>query len=501
MIGRRLSKRYEILNLIGEGATAVVYRARDHKLNRTVALKVLLAQSRPATQQRFLQEALAAAQLHHPNIMAIFDQDEDDGMQFLVVEYIEGTPLENMIPADPAVVIRTGAQIARALDYAHARGIVHRDIKPANIIVTRDDQAKLMDLGLALPRAAKRVTAAGMIIGTPAYLSPEQAQGLPLDYRTDIYSLGVVLFEMVTGQLPFSEDDIQALLLQHVRQPAPAPRSLKPELPPELDAVILKALEKSPARRFQSAGAMADALETIKLGAPADAADAETARSTQTTAGHPARGPVRIALADDHQILLTALVGLLAEQPDFLVVGQAGDGARALQMVAEQQPDVLLLDLNMPVRSGLEVLPEIRRAAPATKVLILTGRNEDFYIMQALRAGAQGYLLKLAPASDLIDGIHRVMQGQMVLGAGVAEKVVSGMLGGPPLTEDERRLMLYVAAGLNNEAIAARMERSIIVVTELLARAMDKLGAADRNGAALAAIRAGYILPDELQTL
>jgi DNA-binding NarL/FixJ family response regulator/tRNA A-37 threonylcarbamoyl transferase component Bud32 len=500
MIGRRLSKRYEILNLIGEGATAVVYRARDHKLNRIVALKVLLAQSRPATQQRFLQEALAAAQLHHPNIMAIFDQDEDDGMQFLVVEYIEGTPLENMIPADPAVVARIGAQIARALDYAHARGIVHRDIKPANIIVTRDNQAKLMDLGLALPREAKRVTAAGMIIGTPAYLSPEQAQGLPLDYRTDIYSLGVVLFEMATGQLPFSEDDIQALLLQHVRQPAPAPRSLKPALPTELDAVILKALEKSPARRFQSAGAMADALETIKLESPADTADVETARSTQTT-GRPAAGPIRIALADDHQILLTALVGLLAEQPDFLVVGQAGDGARALDLAAEQQPDVLLLDLNMPVRSGLEVLPEIRRAAPRTKVLILTGRNEDFYIMQALRAGAQGYLLKLAPASDLIDGIHRVVQGQMVLGAGVAEKVVSGMLGGPPLSEDERRLMLFVAAGLSNEAIAARMERSIIVVTELLARAMDKLGAADRNAAALAAIRAGYILLDELQTI
>ncbi|HYO89349.1 MAG TPA: serine/threonine-protein kinase, partial [Candidatus Limnocylindrales bacterium] len=263
MIGRRLSKRYEILGLVGEGATAVVYRARDLKLNRIVALKVLLAQSRPATRQRFLQEALAAAQLHHPNIMSIFDQDEDDGFQFLVVEYIEGTPLENMIPADPAVVVRVGAQIAHALHYAHERGIVHRDIKPANIMVTASGQAKLMDLGLALPREAKRVTAAGMIIGTPAYLSPEQAQGQPLDFRTDIYSLGVVLFEMATGQLPFSEDDIQALLLQHVRQPAPAPRSLKPDIPADLDAVILKALEKSPARRFQSAGAMADALDAV----------------------------------------------------------------------------------------------------------------------------------------------------------------------------------------------------------------------------------------------
>lgn len=500
MIGRRLSKRYEILSLVGEGATAVVYRARDLKLNREVALKVLLAQSRPATQQRFLQEALAAAQLHHPNIMSIFDQDEDNGVQFLVVEYIEGTPLESMIPASPAVVVRIGAQIARALHYAHARGIVHRDIKPANIIVTPDQQAKLMDLGLALPREAKRVTATGMIIGTPAYLSPEQAQGLPLDHRTDIYSLGVVLFEMATGQLPFSEDDIQALLLQHVRQTAPAPRSIRPDLPADLDATILKALEKSPARRFQSAGALADALEAVVLTSADDADDPEAARSTQTITSRSTR-PIRLVLADDHQILLAALVGLLSEQPDLVVVGQAGSGAAALEITAEQKPDVLLLDLNMPVRSGLDVLPEIRRVSPKTKILVLTGRSEDFYIFQALRAGAHGYLLKLAPSADLIDGIHRVMDGHLVLGSGVAEKVVAGMLQGTPITEDERRLLLLVAAGYNNEAIAERMGRSLIVVTELLASAMDKLGAADRNAAALAAMRAGYILPDELQTV
>lgn len=500
MIGRRLSKRYEILSLVGEGATAVVYRARDLKLNRVVALKVLLAQSRPATQQRFLQEAVAAAQLHHPNIMSIFDQDEDDGVQFLVVEYIEGTPLESMIPADPGVVVRIGAQIARALHYAHARGIVHRDIKPANIIVTPDGQAKLMDLGLALPREAKRVTAAGMIIGTPAYLSPEQAQGQPLDYRTDIYSLGVVLFEMATGQLPFSEDDIQALLLQHVRQPAPAPRTVRPGLPPDLDAIILKALEKSPARRFQSAGAMAEALDAAALMPAAVTADLEAARSTQTTASH-GSSPIRLVLADDHELLLTALVGLLSEQPDLVVVGQAGDGAAAFEVTARQKPDVLLLDLNMPVRSGLDVLPEIRRASPATKVLILTGRNEDYYIIQALRAGAHGYLLKLAPSADLIDGIHRVLDGHVVLGAGVAEKVVAGMLQGAPISEDERKLLLLVAAGYSNEAIAERMERSLIIVTELLASAMNKLGATDRNAAALAAVRAGYIPPDELQTV
>lgn len=504
MIGRILNGRYEILGLVGEGATAIVYRARDRKLNRIVALKVLHPQSRPAAQQRFLQEALASAQLHHPNIMSIFDLDEDLGQQFLVVEFIEGTPLSDLIPVSLRVAVETGMQIARALHYAHQRGIIHRDIKPANIMVTPGGQAKLMDLGLALPPEAKRVTAAGMIIGTPAYLSPEQAQGQALDFRTDIYSLGVVLFEAVTGQLPFNQDDIQALLLQHVREAAPSPRSVNPALPPELDAVILKSLEKSPSRRFPNAGAMADALEAVPLetAAPvqAEASDDESL-SRKTAPTRAAASPIRLILADDHRILLIALVALLSERPEILVVGQAGDGAAALQLVIEQKPDVLLLDLNMPVRSGLDVLPDIRKASPATKVLVLTGRNEDFYIVQALRAGAHGYLLKSAAEADLVDAIQRVLQGQLVLGAGVAEKVVSGMLTGSPLSDDERRLMLYVAAGFDNEEVATRMNRPLPGVIELLARAMDKLGAHDRSAAALAAVRSGYILLDELQSL
>ena len=503
MIGRILSRRYEILNLVGEGATAVVYRARDRKLNRIVALKVLHPQSRPAAQQRFLQEALASAQLHHPNIMSIFDLDEDLGQQFLVVEYIEGTPLGDMIPASLDVVVRVGVQIARALHYAHQRGIIHRDIKPANIMVTPDGQAKLMDLGLALPPEAKRVTAAGMIIGTPAYLSPEQAQGQALDFRTDIYSFGVVLFESATGQLPFNQDDIQALLLQHVREAAPSPRAINPAIPPELDAIILKALEKSPARRFPNAGAMAEALEVVPLEPvePVTEAAADESANRKTATSRAAASPIRLVLADDHRILLIALVALLSERPDILVVGQAGDGAAALQTVVEQKPDVLLLDLNMPVRSGLDVLPEIRQASPSTRVLVLTGRNEDFYIVQALRAGAHGYLLKSAAESDLVDAIQRVLQGQLVLGAGVAEKVVSGMLTGSPLNEDERRLILYVAAGLDNDEIAVRMDRPLPAIIELLAGAMNKLGARDRNAAALAAVRSGYILLDELQAL
>ncbi|PJF24239.1 MAG: hypothetical protein CUN53_18830, partial [Phototrophicales bacterium] len=183
MIGRTFRNRYEIQSLLGEGSTATVYKGLDRRLNRVVALKVLLPQVRETARKRFMQEATSSAQLNHPNIMAIYDMDEEHGQHFLVVEYVEGETLTAYVPSDPATVAEIGAQIAAALGYAHEREIIHRDIKPANIKVTPAGVVKIMDLGLALPREAKRVTADGMIIGTPAYLSPEQAQGLTLDYR------------------------------------------------------------------------------------------------------------------------------------------------------------------------------------------------------------------------------------------------------------------------------------------------------------------------------
>ncbi|MEO1645539.1 MAG: serine/threonine-protein kinase, partial [Chloroflexota bacterium] len=214
MIGNKLNNRYEVKKLIGEGATSTVYLGIDEVLGRNVALKILHTQVRETTRKRFFQEAMAAAQLNHPNIMAIYDRGQDKDRNYLVIEYVEGKPLSDYIPSDVETVIMLGTQIAEALQYAHEREIIHRDIKPANIMVTPNKMIKIMDLGLALPREGIRVTQAGMVIGTPAYISPEQAKGKDLDYRTDIYSLGIVLYEMATGELPFNADDITALLLQ-----------------------------------------------------------------------------------------------------------------------------------------------------------------------------------------------------------------------------------------------------------------------------------------------
>jgi DNA-binding NarL/FixJ family response regulator len=507
MIGRRFRNRYEIVQHLGDGSTATVYRAKDLRLGRDVALKMLLPHVRETTRKRFFQEANAAAQLNHPNIMAIYDIDEENGQYFLVVEYVEGDSLTHYVPSPADVVVELGRQIATALQYAHDRDIIHRDVKPANIMVTPDRQVKLMDLGLALPREAKRVTADGMIIGTPAYLSPEQAQGQPLDARTDIYSLGVVLYEMATGQLPFDSDDIPALLLQQVKQAPPPPRLVVPDLPVVLEGVILKCLEKKRERRFQSCEALAVSLDASLSGAVSATATSSsaTARSTRTASENAAR-PIRLVLADDHTLLRKTLIGFLEGQDQLMVVGEAGDGDGALAVVLQQQPDILILDLNMPGKGGLDVLPDIRIKAPQVKVLVLTGRNEDWYIMQALRSGAHGYLLKSAEESDLLEGIQKVMQGHLVLGHGVAEKVVTGLLGGRSesdgrLTDKERSLLLYVAAGYENDQIAGVLGITMPQVIELLASTMNKLSARDRSAAALTALKQGYILIEELHTL
>jgi serine/threonine protein kinase/DNA-binding CsgD family transcriptional regulator len=519
MIGTKLNQRYEILDLLGEGATSTVYKGKDTLLGREVALKVLHPHVRDTTRERFFQEAMAAAQLNHPNIMAIHDRGVDNGRDYLVVEYVQGDPLTHYIPSVPETVVVLGIQIARALHYAHERDIIHRDIKPANIMVTPEGQVKIMDLGLALPREAKRVTAPGMVIGTPAYISPEQAKGKTLDRRTDIYSLGIVLYEMSSGELPFNADDITALLLQHVQQAPPPPRLITPELPIPLESIVLKCLEKDRARRFQTCRALADALQAVfsrdqiqippafgedtKPPAPPmnpneNIAEAEEEPRRRRT------GPViRVVLADDHALLRRMLVSYLQSNEDIIIVGEASDGDIALEQTLANKPDLLLLDLNMPSRGGLEILPEIRKQAPDVKVLVLTGRDDDHYIMRALRSGAHGYVLKTSDEANLLDSIRKVMAGEMVLGRGIAEKVVTGLLGNDAsrLSEKELDVLRCVAAGMDDEAISARLKLGMTELIEIHARVLDKVGARDRSSAALKALRSGLILIEDLQDM
>lgn len=496
MIGVVLNGRYTIEELIGEGATATVYRALDGRLQRQVAVKVLLPHVHETTRKRFRAEALAVAKLTHPNIMAVYDVDKDGQHEYLVVELINGQPLYDFIPAEPKLVAELGRQICLALDYAHRADVIHRDIKPANIYVTPDQQIKIMDFGLAIGRDTKRLTAQGTIIGTPAYLSPEQAQGLALDHRTDIYTTGVVLYELLTGELPFDADDITSILIQQVKKP-PTPPSLIMDTPvPEpLEQAILKALEKKPDNRFQTAAEMAAALSQILETAPLS-----LLRETTETGAAESKD-IRVVLADDHVILRTSLGMFLNDCPGISVVGEASDGEEAYKLVELQHPHVLLLDLNMPGTNGLEILPRLRRDFPKLKVLVLTGRDENVYIMRALRAGANGYVLKTIEEKELELAVQNVAAGNMVLGHGVAEKVVAGLSKfeeGKPLNAIELDILICVAAGLEKHETARKLGMSEDEVTANLIHIIDTLKVKSETDAALIALRAGWISVDTI---
>lgn len=290
MIDTLLAGRYRIQSQLGEGGMAIVYKAMDIVLHRVVAIKVLRPQYAGDDEfvERFRREAQAAASLSHPNVVNIFDVGEAGGVHYIVLEYVQGQNLKQIVREEGRLVPRRAARIAaavaRALQAAHERQLVHRDIKPHNILITPEGRVKVTDFGIARATSASTLTEAGMVIGSVHYFSPEQARGQAVGPAADLYSLGVVLYEMLTGRVPFDGDSPVAVALKHLQDTPRPPREIVNAIPSWLEQVVLKALAKDPARRYRSASQMAVDLAWRTADVPVNEAE-ETADSRPSVSG------------------------------------------------------------------------------------------------------------------------------------------------------------------------------------------------------------------------
>ena len=536
---------YRIESLLGRGGMAVVYEATDSRLERRVALKVLMREraESPEFRKRFLREAHFAASLDHPNIVPIYDTGAEKGLLYIAMRCVRGGNLAALLrrggALDPGHALALLAPVADALDAAHAAGLIHRDVKPANILLSPVAERHgyqhvyLGDFGLTRHAAElTNLTGTGNLIGTLDYIAPEQIRGQSIDARTDLYAMGCVAYECLTGHAVFARDDAAALLWAHLND-LPAPVSQRRADLRAADPVVARALAKDPSERYQSceqfAVALADALltdrprlsdtDTAQRAFPADileldaepfAQSGSAGRGYQPSVGMSygvggfgdtgAPGPsmparlLTVFLVDDHEVVRRGIADLLDAEDDLTVIGQASSVTVALARIPAMRPDVAVLDMRLPDGNGVEICRELRSRMPGLQCLILTSYTDQEAMVDAILAGAAGYVIKDIQGMDLVSAVRTVGSGTPMLDvravAALRQRISadaerSGPLAG--LTDQEKMVLTLIGEGLTNREIAERTTLGENTVKKSVSALLTKLGIHRRAQAAAVA--------------
>jgi len=416
---------YRLIDRLGAGGMGEVWRAEDTRLLREVAIKILSERiaNDPEWKARFLREARTIAQMNHPNIATIFSIEQEAEKLFIVMELVEGESLATVLargPLPPKEAVNIIRQVAEALAEAHEKGVVHRDVKPDNIIVGKRG-VKVLDFGIAKQVVstgdAPTLTQAGLIVGTPFYMSPEQALGRPVDVRSDLFSLGVVLYEAVTGKRPFEGESVTETMMNIIMQEPPDLGAVAPAAPASLVEVVNRALQKKPERRFGSAGEMVDALSHVDFARPAaktppKAAKVDAPTVAMPSAPQPAQTPIpgqRALIADDDPVTRYLIANILGQRR--IEFDEAANGADAVKALKSRDYTLVFLDLLMPRIDGWGVIDFLRRAkGKPPRIVIITG-VKDQTLSVADRELVSGLIYKPLDPSEVDRLVQQTLSG------------------------------------------------------------------------------------------
>ena len=462
--GRLLAERYELISHIARGGMADVWEARDTLLNRRVAVKLLhqqLSDDR-AFVERFRREARAAANLSHPNIVSIYDWGEEGSTYFIVMELIDGRSLRDIIKREGALLPRRAAEIAAeiaaALSVAHREGIIHRDTKPANVLLAADGTVKVTDFGIARAwNDSEELTRTGAVIGTATYFSPEQARGDQADERSDIYSLGVVLYEMLTGLPPFTGDSPVSIAYQHVQEPAMLPSADNPDIPHDLERIVMRAMDKTPELRYQSAlDVREDLLRTLRGAEPIGAAPPLADRPTQVLQEMPAPAPTvppdetyrQIAPEQSSQMPFYATVGILVVSLVVLLVilfqSFGGDSTQVIE------------DVQVPNVVGLEELAAVNRLEQANlRANVIPTASAEVEI--GLVVGTRPEAGTLVAENEFID---------VIVSTGPQDVQVPNVVGVSLEVAEDRLTRLNLEIGEITEQVSEDVEEGFVIAQD-----------------------------------